>query len=115
MEAKTATKKKALAGKKKTLGGKKKVGKKPKKVKPVIKVYAKDPKENENEVFYEGQIGQGYTVQLSKWLKNGNSYVSLRKPGTAGVTLSTAYFKNLVQALTDIEEQFGEHIEQAEK
>lgn len=58
--------------------------------------------DSENEYYLEAKIGGGFKVELSKWLRNGAFYVSIRKAGTPGVVLSLDKFENLKKAVTDV-------------
>ncbi|CAL8136732.1 unnamed protein product [Orchesella dallaii] len=76
----------------KVVGGGKKKGKiskvpKKKSMKTIVKNYAPDEKADDNIIFFDGNIGSGYSVKLSKWLKNEMCYIQIRKNSTAGANV----------------------------
>lgn len=77
---------------------------------PILKNFMNNHKNVNNYLYYEGYIGSGFTVQMSRYLKNGKCYLSIRRPGITGIVLDCDFFANLRESIKEIEEGFGEEI-----
>jgi len=105
--APTKGKKAAVSGTKKG----KKVLKKKQSMKTVVKNYASEEKNDENIILFDGTLGSGYTCKLSKWMKNEQCYIQIRRSSTAGVNIPAGLHSTLYKALKDMQKKFPSIVE----
>ncbi len=82
---------------------------------PVVKNFVTTQRNNNNHLYYEGYVGNGFTIQMSRFLINGKCYLSLRKPGAVGIVLDCDYFSNLRDAILEIDQGYSEEMGMTEQ